>query len=168
MTWGIDLPDGTTIRGRGLREPAPAGPEPEFGLYLARPKGWEPSWPAVWVDWPDFRTPRDGPAAAAAIVDAYERARAGLRVEVALRRGRRPHRHGDRLHGRAGRAPARRRGGVDAHPLPEPGGGDALAAQLGAPVRRPGDTMLIVRHETACSAADTCRTISSGMRAWPR
>ena len=83
MSWGIALPDGTAVRGRGLREPLPAGPEPEFGLYLARPRRWEPGWPGAWVDWPDFRTPRDGPAAAAAILDAYERARAGLRVEVA-------------------------------------------------------------------------------------
>src|SRR5258706_11680560 len=51
MTWGIDLPDGTAVRGGGLREPQPAGPEPEFGLYLTRPRGWEPGWPAAWVDW---------------------------------------------------------------------------------------------------------------------
>ena len=83
MSWGIALPDGTAVRGRGLRAPPPPGPAPEFGLYLARPRGWEPAWPSAWIDWPDFRTPRDGPAAAAAITDAYERARAGLRVEVA-------------------------------------------------------------------------------------
>ncbi len=78
----ITLPDGTPIRGRGLREPLPPGPEPEFGLYLGR-SSWRPSWPAVWVDWPDFRTPRDGPVAAAAIADAYVRARDGRRVEIA-------------------------------------------------------------------------------------
>lgn len=82
MTWGIELPDGTAIRGRGLRAPLPSGPEPEFGLYLAR-STWCPSWAATWIDWPDFRTPQDGPAAAAAIADAYERARSGQHVEVA-------------------------------------------------------------------------------------
>jgi hypothetical protein len=86
----IALPDGTTIRGRGLRLPMPAGPLPDFGLYLGRPPGtllrrsrWRPDWPADRIDWPDFRTPRDGAAAAAAIVHAYTLATAGYRVEVA-------------------------------------------------------------------------------------
>ena len=43
----------------------------------------EPEWSAEWIDWPDFRTPRDADGAAAAIVRAYEQARAGRRVEVA-------------------------------------------------------------------------------------
>ncbi len=83
MSWGIELPDGTRVRGRGLRGAPPDGPEPEFGLYLARPRGFAPAWPSARIDWPDFRTPRDDSAAAAAITDAYERARAGQRVEVA-------------------------------------------------------------------------------------
>ena len=92
----ITLPDGTPVRGRGRREPLPDGPLPDFGLYLGRPPGverrwpsmgrdrsWSPDWPAEWIDWPDFRTPRDDPAAAAAIIAAYRRARTGERVEVA-------------------------------------------------------------------------------------
>lgn len=79
----IALPDGTVIRGRGRRKPLPPGPLPEFGLYLGKQKAWRPDWDAEWIDWPDFRTPRDGVAAADAIVRAYERARSGHRVEVA-------------------------------------------------------------------------------------
>lgn len=86
LTGAILLPDRTAVRGRGRREPLPAGPLPEFGLYLGslrrRPSEPAPDWPAAWIDWPDFRLPRDEAAAVAAIVDAYERARAGRRVEV--------------------------------------------------------------------------------------
>jgi hypothetical protein len=97
LAGAVALPDGTPVRGRGRREPFPAGPLPEFGLYLGHPPGrrrllrrraeWRPGWPAVWLDWPDFRTPRDPAAAAAGIVEAYERARAGERVEVACTGG---------------------------------------------------------------------------------
>jgi protein-tyrosine phosphatase len=95
LTGAIALPDGTLVRGRGRREPFPPGPLPEFGLYLGRPgrtgllrrERRRPSWPAAWIDWPDFRTPRDDRAAAARIVEAYERARAGERVEVACHGG---------------------------------------------------------------------------------
>ncbi|GAA2538243.1 protein-tyrosine phosphatase family protein [Pseudonocardia hydrocarbonoxydans] len=79
----VVLPDGTVVRGRGRRD-APADPPPEFGLYLHRRRGgWEPGWPAQWLDWPDFRTPRDRDAAAAAIEHAHRLARDGSRVEIA-------------------------------------------------------------------------------------
>ncbi|MGH3889230.1 MAG: protein-tyrosine phosphatase family protein [Pseudonocardiaceae bacterium] len=95
MAAAITLPDGTLIRGRGRREQLPAGPLPDFGLYLGRPpdqprrglfphrRGWQPDWPADWIDWPDFRTPRHDQLAAATIEHAYLLARAGQRVEVA-------------------------------------------------------------------------------------
>lgn len=91
----IALSDGTLIRGRGRREPLPAGPMPDFGLYLGRPpdqhrrnlprrrEPWQPDWAADWIDWPDFRTPRDDGLAADLIEHAYLRARAGHRVEIA-------------------------------------------------------------------------------------
>ena len=44
---------------------------------------WRPDWPAEWIDWPDFRTPRDDQRAAELIGVAYRRALAGERVEVA-------------------------------------------------------------------------------------
>ncbi|MGF7239569.1 MAG: protein-tyrosine phosphatase family protein [Frankia sp.] len=113
LVGAIALPDGTLIRGRGRREPVPDGPLPDFGLYLGRQPGpvvtrgplpsaaarrtrrfpfpwptprwtvWRPDWSAEWVDWPDFRVPRDDQLAAAAIERAYRLARAGRRVEVA-------------------------------------------------------------------------------------
>ena len=90
----ITLPDGTAIRGRGRREPLPPGPLPEFGLCLGQPpdarrgllnrpaEQWRPDWPVEWIDWPDFRTPRDGQRAAAMIGHAYRLASGGQRVEV--------------------------------------------------------------------------------------
>jgi protein-tyrosine phosphatase len=82
------LPDGTPVRGRGRRDPLPAGPLPDFSLCLGRP-GHDPApdWDCAWIDWPDFRVPRDRPGATAAIVDAYERARAGRLVEVSCTGG---------------------------------------------------------------------------------
>jgi Protein-tyrosine phosphatase len=98
LSGAIALPDGTYVRGRGRREPFPAGPLPDFGLYLGHPPdrprrgllrraAWRPDWPADWIDWPDFRTPRDADAAAAKIVEAYRRARSGERVEIACTGG---------------------------------------------------------------------------------
>ena len=94
LTGAIALPDGTLVRGRGQREPLPAGPVPDYGLYLGRfpsprralPRrhpAWQPDWPADWIDWPDFRTPLDDLSAAAAIHHAYLLARSGQRVEIA-------------------------------------------------------------------------------------
>lgn len=95
LVGAIALLDGTMIRGRGRREPFPSGPLPDFGLYLGRPpdkpprapllhrEHWNPDWPADWIDWPDFRTPRNDALAAATIVHAYLLARSGRRVEVA-------------------------------------------------------------------------------------
>ena len=83
LVGAITLPDGTGVRGRGRRAELPPGPVPEFGLYLGTSGQFRPEWPADWIDWPDFRVPRDPPGAAASIVDASERARSGLRVEVA-------------------------------------------------------------------------------------
>jgi hypothetical protein len=88
LTGATRLPDGTWVRGRGLRNPAPAGPSPEFGLYLGTRRLWERhdaglGWPRQWVEWPDFRLPADGDQAVAHIRALHERARAGERVEVA-------------------------------------------------------------------------------------
>jgi protein-tyrosine phosphatase len=76
------------VRGRGLRDPAPAGPPPDFGLYLGSRRLWRRHraalpWPQRWIDWPDFGLPADAGIAAGHIRDLHERARAGRRVEVA-------------------------------------------------------------------------------------
>jgi protein-tyrosine phosphatase len=82
----VEFPDGRTIRGRGLRHPAPAGQQPEFGLYLLarRPRPFD--WEHRWVRWPDFRTPASTRDAVAAIEEAYVRS-ATERVEIACRGG---------------------------------------------------------------------------------
>ncbi|CAM3913274.1 protein-tyrosine phosphatase family protein [Kibdelosporangium persicum] len=82
----IQLPDGTWIRGRGLRNPAPPGLAPDYGLYLGSAKlrgKHEFGWPHDWVEWPDFLLPKDKAAAVRAIRDLYDTARSGKRAEVA-------------------------------------------------------------------------------------
>ncbi|GAB1510258.1 protein-tyrosine phosphatase family protein [Actinophytocola sp. KF-1] len=82
----IQLPDGAWVRARGLRNPAPGGPAPEFGLYLGSGKlraRHTFEWPHQWIDWPDFLLPRDTDAAVTAIRELHRRAAAGERVEVA-------------------------------------------------------------------------------------
>jgi len=88
LTDAIRLPDGAWVRGRGLRDPAPAGPPPDFGLYLgsrrlfARHRAALP-WLQRWIDWPDFGLPADSDLAAGHIRALHGRAMAGQRVEVA-------------------------------------------------------------------------------------
>ena len=87
MTGLLMLPSGRIVRGRSLREPMPAGPSPDFGLYLS---GHEPDptpWPHRWLRWPDFRLPSDRTAARHALIELWERA-VDQRVEVACRGGR--------------------------------------------------------------------------------
>ena len=84
----LTLPDGCRVRGRGLRHGLPAGPTPEYGLYLGagrlrRRHDPELAWPHAWVDWPDFLLPRDADAAVDLIRDLHARGCAGERVEVA-------------------------------------------------------------------------------------
>ncbi len=82
-SYAVPLPDGVVVRGRGRREPLPTGPPPTFGLCLGRDDGgFRPGWRLEWVDWPDFRAPRDPTAAADAIVRTHELAHAGERVEI--------------------------------------------------------------------------------------
>jgi protein-tyrosine phosphatase len=86
LTGAIQLPDGTRVRGRGLRNPMPDGPVPDYGLYLGsgRLRRKHPiSWAHAWVEWPDFLLPRDSGHAIAMIRGLYGRAQAGEAVEVA-------------------------------------------------------------------------------------
>lgn len=92
LAGAIQLPDGAWVRGRGLRRPAPEGSPPEYGLYLGTGRlrrAHEPglSWPHHWLDWPDFRLPRDRDQAIRRIRDLRERALTGQRVEVACHGG---------------------------------------------------------------------------------
>jgi hypothetical protein len=88
LTDAIELPDGSRVRGRGLRHPLPAGPLPEYGLYLGSTRlrgrhGPGLSWSHDWVDWPDFLLPRDRDKAVEHIRALHARALDGSRVEVA-------------------------------------------------------------------------------------
>jgi Protein-tyrosine phosphatase len=78
----LRLPSGRLVRGRGLRHPLPAGPEPAFALYLLGRQPPEVAWESHWVRWPDFGLPSDRPAAVAALREAWARC-AVERVEIA-------------------------------------------------------------------------------------
>jgi protein-tyrosine phosphatase len=87
MSWDdgpgvVALPGGRRLRGRGLRRPMPAGPPPDFGVYLLSHEPGPFAWGHRWVRWPDFRTPASTEDAMAALREAYERA-AAERVEIA-------------------------------------------------------------------------------------
>jgi len=91
LTGAIELPDGSWVRGRGLRHPLPAGPLPEHGLYLGSKKlrsRHDPglSWPHDWAEWPDFLLPRDRDQTVEQIRKLHGLALAGSRVEVAWTR----------------------------------------------------------------------------------
>ncbi|WP_336028785.1 phosphatase domain-containing protein [Geodermatophilus sp. FMUSA9-8] len=76
------LPSGRRVRGRGLRRPLQAGPEPGFGVYLLGRRPPALAWEGRWVRWPDFRLPADADDLRAALAEAWERS-ATQRVEVA-------------------------------------------------------------------------------------
>ncbi|MGX2997558.1 protein-tyrosine phosphatase family protein [Streptomyces sp. JNUCC 64] len=83
----LRLPSGRLVRGRGLRNGPPDGPDPEYGVYLLGSPPPATEWPAGWVRWPDFRLPRDRAAASRTLLEVWERC-AGERVEVACGGGR--------------------------------------------------------------------------------
>src|SRR5918998_3953977 len=79
----VELPDGVRVRARGLCAGEPAGPSPEWGLYLlGRPPGPLP-WPSRWLRWPDFWLPSNRHDAYSSFEEAHRLATAGRRVEVA-------------------------------------------------------------------------------------
>lgn len=83
----LTLPSGRVLRGRGLRAGPPTGPEPEFGLYLLGRPPAAVGWEFRWVNWPDFRLPKDRNDAREALTRAWRRAQQE-RVEVACEGGR--------------------------------------------------------------------------------
>ncbi|PXY25886.1 protein phosphatase [Prauserella sp. PE36] len=82
----LRLPSGRLVRGRGLRKPLPAGPRPEYGVYLLGKPPPDLTWESRWLRWPDFRLPSDRAAAREVLRDAWERA-ATERVELACAGG---------------------------------------------------------------------------------
>ncbi|MFI9586148.1 protein-tyrosine phosphatase family protein [Streptomyces sp. NPDC052236] len=84
----LRLPSGRLVRGRGLRRPLPAGATPTYGVYLLGKQPPEVPWESHWLRWPDFRLPSDRTEARKILGDAWERAAAMERVEVACGGGR--------------------------------------------------------------------------------
>lgn len=84
----VEFPDGTRLRGRGLRGEDQSRQDPEWGLYLLGRRPVEPSWPSRWLRWPDFWLPLDAEDARSAFAQAHRLAREGCRVELACRGGR--------------------------------------------------------------------------------
>jgi hypothetical protein len=88
LVGAFQLPDGSWVRGRGLRRPAPDGESPDFGLYLGSRRlrdRHDPAlpWRRTWIDWPDFLLPRDHDQAVRHIRALHEQAQSGAAVEVA-------------------------------------------------------------------------------------
>jgi protein-tyrosine phosphatase len=83
----VRLPSGRLIRGRGLRNPMPAGQAPTFGVYLLGKEPPEVGWESRWLRWPDLRLPADDAEARAVLAEALDRAAAD-RVELACNGGR--------------------------------------------------------------------------------
>jgi protein-tyrosine phosphatase len=81
----VELPDGRTVRGRGLRDANPVI-LPEHGVYLLGRAPEGVGWSHRWVRWPDFRTPADSDDAIDALREAFDLA-AGRRVEDACHGG---------------------------------------------------------------------------------
>ena len=76
----VTFPDGTLVRAHGIAARDTDDGWRTFGLYCDA--AWQPDWPAVTVDWPDFGLPTEPETAARQIVDAFERAGRGERVEI--------------------------------------------------------------------------------------
>ena len=83
----IEMPDGTRLRGRGLRRPLDGGDRPDFGVYLLAHEPPPMPWETRWIAWPDFRLPRDRDGALRTLAEAHERA-GSERVEIACGGGR--------------------------------------------------------------------------------
>lgn len=82
----LTFPSGRRVRGRRIG-PAPDEPLPRFGVYLLGSPPPAYAWECRWLQWPDFRLPRDRTTAARVLREAWERA-ATERVELACAGGR--------------------------------------------------------------------------------
>ena len=78
----VRLPDGTTVVAATFdeRDPYDRTVAPDFGVYLD--ERWDPPWPHVRLDWPDFGVPPDMATVLEALRDGLARARRGERVEL--------------------------------------------------------------------------------------
>lgn len=70
----------TTVWASSLNDSETRNDIPDFGLYADW--AWRPYWRQEHIDWSDFGLPYDLDIAAEQIIDAYDKATAGWRVEV--------------------------------------------------------------------------------------
>ena len=80
----ITFPGGVTVAGSSL-DNLDRFTNPDWGLYADHQ--WRPEWRAEFITWRDFGLPANYKAAAEAIMDAYEYAANGDRVEVGCHGG---------------------------------------------------------------------------------
>ena len=111
----LTLPYGGQVIGSGCFERTPDDVVPDFGLYAY--DGWRPTWPAAFIDWPDFGLPVDTDEATRLIVDAFARVQERRTRRGRVSRRERPDRLHHRVHGDPGGHRAVRRGRVDAGAL---------------------------------------------------
>lgn len=83
----LALPSGRLVRGRGLGRADPAGPDPQFALYLVASEPFRLPWEFRWIAWPDYGLPADPAALRDALREAWDRAERE-RVEVGCMGGR--------------------------------------------------------------------------------
>ncbi|MEV6315657.1 protein phosphatase [Streptomyces sp. NPDC051776] len=83
----LRLPSGRLVRGRGLREPLPAGSQPTYGVYLLGKEPPAVPWEARWLRWPDFWVPSRRDEAKTVLGEALSRSETDL-VEIACGGGR--------------------------------------------------------------------------------
>lgn len=76
----VRFPDGTIVAASSLAARVEVDESRDFGLYMD--PAWAPAWDHELIDWPDFGLPADPIGAAAEIVSAFNRAKAGEHVEV--------------------------------------------------------------------------------------
>jgi protein-tyrosine phosphatase len=76
----VALPDGTTVWAATWVGEYVRDRRPDFGYYLDAK--WQPSWPHVHLDWPDFGVPGDPAVVVDAFTDVLARARRDEVVEI--------------------------------------------------------------------------------------
>lgn len=82
----LQLPSGSLIRGRALRNPMPDSTSPDFGVYLQGkdPGGFD--WDCRWIRWPDFWLPSHPRLLESVLREVLHRSRIE-RVEIACTGG---------------------------------------------------------------------------------
>lgn len=76
----LKFPDGVTVYASSSNSKRAFKDNPDFGLYLDWI--WKPSWRSEFIDWPDYDVPNNFEDAYDAIIEMYERAKNGKKVEV--------------------------------------------------------------------------------------